>query len=187
MNVFLIADLHLSHKGIVKFLREDGVTKERPWDNTEDMDAALIDNWNNSVKEGDRVYVLGDVVINRKAMPLLGKLNGTKILIAGNHDVMRTTEYLEYFKEVKGSGVLANMLLTHIPVHPASLERWDGNFHGHLHSKSVMGQRWYRDDEGEWNYAADVIDPRYLCLSAEHVSYTPIPLEGALARFKAQQ
>jgi len=174
MNIFLIADLHLSHKGIVKFLREDGVTKERPFETTEHMDAAIISNWNNVVKEGDKVYVLGDVVINRKAMPLLGKLNGTKVLIAGNHDTMRTTEYLEYFKEVRGSGVLANMLLTHIPVHPDSLERWEGSFHGHLHSKRV------RLPDGS-------IDPRYLCLSAEHVNYTPISLEDALLKWEAQQ
>ena len=38
-ETFLISDLHLSHKGIVQFLRPDG-TKERPWDNIEDMNEA---------------------------------------------------------------------------------------------------------------------------------------------------
>ena len=48
-NTFIISDTHFSHKGIVKFLRADGVTKERPWGTIEKMDEALVANWNSVV------------------------------------------------------------------------------------------------------------------------------------------
>ena len=174
MNIFICGDTHLGHQGITKFLRDDNITKERPWDNIEEMDEAIISNWNSVVRPQDKVYVLGDVVINRKHMHKIGQLNGTKILIAGNHDVMRTTEYLEYFKEVKGVGVLSDFVLTHIPIHPCSLERWSGSWHGHLHSKEVM-------------LPNGNVDTRYMCLSMEHINFTPISLEDAKKKFYARK
>ena len=170
MNIFLAADLHLGHQGITKFLRSDNITKERPWDNIEEMDEAIISNRNRVVSPLDKVYVLGDVVINRKHMHKIGQLNGVKILIAGNHDVMRTTEYLEYFKEVKGIGVLSDFVLTHIPIHPYSLGRWSGNWHGHLHSSQVLLP------DGR-------IDTRYMCVSMEHIDFTHISLEDAKKKY----
>jgi len=182
MNTFLIADTHISHKGIVKFLREDG-TKERPWDNTEEMDEALVNNWNSVVRTKDTVYHLGDVVINRSALPVLSRLNGTKILVQGNHDVHRPSEYLEHFKSVNAYKVIDSFLLSHIPVHPCSIERWSGNFHGHLHSRSVM---MYKKTLGP-NGGSFVKDTRYLCLSVENINYTPISLEDAKKKFQEQQ
>jgi calcineurin-like phosphoesterase family protein len=180
-TTFVCSDSHFSHRGIVKFLREDNVTKERPWDTIEEMDEALVKNWNSVVRPTDTVYHLGDVVINRSALPILGRLNGTKILVKGNHDVFRAEEYLEYFKDIRGSAVLNNLVMTHIPLHPASIERWDGNVHGHLHSKRVMTVDYRGGD------MFDVIDPRYLCVSMEHINYTPISLEEVMKRFKEQQ
>lgn len=181
MNIFLVSDTHFSHRGIVKFLRADGVTKERPWDSIEEMDETLIKNWNSVVRPQDRTYHLGDVVINRSALPILNRLNGEKILVKGNHDVFRAEEYLAYFKDLRGNAVLDDFLLTHIPVHPASIERWKGNFHGHLHSNRVMHQ--YQDG----GILKIRRDPRYLCLSVEQTNFTPISLEEAKKRFKEQQ
>lgn len=172
-ETFVCADLHLSHRGIVQFKNEDG-SKVRPWDTTEDMDEALISNWNLDVRPQDKVYVLGDVVINRRALPLIGKLNGTKILVGGNHDVWRLEELTPYFKDIRGSTTLSGMILTHIPIHPQDLGRWGTNVHGHLHNKRVIAP------DG-------AIDPRYYCVSMEHINYTPIPLFKLIKRIKEQQ
>ena len=169
-NIFLVADTHFGHRGITQFLRSDGVTKERPWDNVEEMDEALVKNWNSVVGVKDKVYHLGDVVINRKALKTLGRLNGEKVLIKGNHDLFRLEEYTPYFKDIRGSHPLAGFILTHIPIHPNSISRWDGNIHGHLHSNIVT----LRDGSP---------DTRYMCLSVEHINYTPISLEDAITRF----
>ena len=182
MNVFVCADLHLSHKGIVKFLRDDG-SKERPFNTTQEMDEVIISNWNKVVKPNDMVFVLGDAVINRSALPLLGRLQGRKQLCLGNHDCFRTEEYLQYFENVRGSWSLDNFILTHIPVHPSEIGRWIGNIHGHLHSKRVMlscGYDW-SDEE------VFIQDKHYLCVSMEHINYTPISWEDCKKRFEEQQ
>ena len=179
MNIWLIADLHLSHKGIVQWLREDG-SKERPWDTIEEMNEALIENYNSVVRPKDKVYILGDVVINRSALPLIARLQGRKILVKGNHDTMRLDEYAQYFEDIRGNAVIDNHILTHIPIHPCSVGRWDANIHGHLHHNKVMmtkpGYQWFQ--------VKDIPDPRYFCVSAEQANYTPIAFEVAKKRIK---
>lgn len=181
-ETYLTSDTHFSHRGIVQFLRPDG-SKERPWDSIEEMDEALVANWNSVVRPKDSVYHLGDVVINRSALPILARLNGTKILVKGNHDVFRVEEYTPYFKDIRGSATLNGLLLTHIPVHPNSLERWGRNVHGHLHSNRVMRGKCI----GYGDYEGFEIDPRYLCVSVEHTNYTPITLSEVMTRFKDQE
>lgn len=179
-NTFIVSDCHFGHVGVTRFLNGDGL-KLRPWDNTEEMDEAMIDRWNKIVRPKDKVYNLGDVVINRRALPTLSRLNGEKVLIKGNHDVFRLDEYTPYFSDIRGVGILDGFLLSHIPVHPDSIGRWSGNFHGHLHSNHVKRiGRYVGDDEF-------VTDERYLCLCVEHTDFQPISLEDAKARFKAQQ
>ena len=118
------------------------------------------------------VYVLGDVAINRRFLPLVEKLNGKKILIKGNHDVFKIGEYLKYFHDVRGSHLLDGMILSHIPIHPDSLARFGKNVHGHLHSNRVM--------------LNDEIDPRYFCVSVEHINFRPMPLEVLRSEFAKQ-
>ena len=96
-RVFLVSDTHFGHKGVCHFLREDGETKLRPWDTPEEMDEAMVEYWNETVRPNDRVYHLGDVVINRKALSILHRLNGDKVLIKGNHDIFKLHDYTAHF------------------------------------------------------------------------------------------
>jgi len=178
-NIFITSDTHFGHAGVCRFLTDEG-TKLRPWDNAEDMDEAMIENWNAVVRPKDKTYHLGDVVINRKALKTLSRLNGDKVLIKGNHDLFKLEDYTPYFRDIRGFGALDGFALTHVPIHPASLGRWTGNFHGHLHSNRVMREGRYADDEM-------VVDEQYLCLCVEHTNFTPIALEDAKKRFEEQQ
>ena len=78
-NVFVTSDTHFGHANILTFLKSDG-TKLRPWDAVEEMDAALIKNWNDVVKPHDKIYHLGDIAINKKSLDVLAQLNGDKFL-----------------------------------------------------------------------------------------------------------
>ena len=168
-KTFLIADTHFGHVGVTKFLRNDG-TKLRPWDSVEEMDEAMVDNWNKVVGQKDVVWHLGDVVINRKALTTLGRLNGRKKLVKGNHDIFKAKDYLEYFEDIQAFHKLDEYALTHIPVHVDSVGRWaKGNIHGHLHSNRVMKRK--------WGIGKPKIDERYICVSVEHIDYTPIDFE----------
>lgn len=171
-NTFFIADTHIGHIGVTQFLNSDG-TKLRPWDNIEDMDEALVANWNSVVGSKDKVYHLGDVVINRRALPTLARLNGDKVLIKGNHDIFRLEEYARYFRDIRAYGVFDGFVATHIPIHPYSLERYKFNVHGHLHSDKVLHKEEWIDES--WYPASP--DTRYLCVSVEQINYTPISIE----------
>lgn len=179
-DVWLISDTHFTHRNIIGFTREDG-TPLRPFKSVEEMDEALVENWNSVVKPNDVVYHLGDVVINRSALPILGRLNGRKKLIRGNHDIFKTREYLPYFEEIYGSYKLSNYILTHIPIHPESIARWaNGNIHGHLHANVVMKEVHYRGEYSDYDTILKVDDSRYTCVSVEQINYTPIHLDDII-------
>ena len=182
--VFLVSDTHFGHAGVCRFLRDDG-TKLRPWDNPADMDEALVKAWNERVRPTDKVYHLGDVVINRRALSTLARLNGDKVLIRGNHDIFRDTEYREYFRELRAYHVMNGMILSHVPVHETSLSRFGTNIHGHLHANRVRRAQGVRADTGEILYGTD-IDPRYHCVCVEQTDFAPILFEDVIARIRAE-
>jgi calcineurin-like phosphoesterase family protein len=171
--------------GVCRFTRNDGVTKLRPWDSPEEMDEAMIKSWNERVKPTDKVYHLGDAVINRKALKTLGRLNGDKVLIRGNHDIFRDDEYRMYFRELRAYHVMNGLILSHIPVHEASLGRFGCNIHGHLHANRVMKARGVDARTGEILYS-DEIDPRYWCACVEQTDFAPILFEDVLKRITEQ-
>lgn len=175
-SVFLVSDTHFGHQGVCRFMRNDGVTKLRPWDNADEMDEAMVKAWNETVKPNDKVYHLGDVVINRKALKTLARLNGDKILIKGNHDIFRLDEYTPYFRDIRGYHVMKGMILSHVPVHHESLGRFGTNIHGHLHSNRVM-----RLDRGR-----EVVDVRYHCVCVEQTDFRPILFEDVVKRIKEE-
>lgn len=176
-SVFLVSDTHFGHMGVCKFTRNDGVTKLRPWDSPEEMDEAMVKAWNETVKPTDKVYHLGDVVINRKAMKIMHRLNGDKVLIRGNHDIFKDEEYREHFRELRAYHVMNGMILSHIPLHPESLGRFGVNIHGHTHANRVM------KDNG---YGKQVIDPRYHCVCVEQTDFRPILFEQVINKIVAE-
>ena len=177
--VFLVSDTHFGHAGVCRFTRNDGVTKLRPWDSAEEMDEAMVAAWNDRVRPNDKVYHLGDVVINRKALPILNRLNGDKVLIRGNHDIFKDEDYTPYFRSLRGYHVMNGMILSHVPIHPESLGRFGVNIHGHTHANRVM-----RDLAvcGRDN----VIDTRYHCVCVEQTDFAPILFEDVIKRIKAE-
>lgn len=174
-SVFLVSDTHFGHLGVCKFTRNDGVTKLRPWDSPEEMDEEMVKRWNETVKPTDKVYHLGDVVINRKAMGIMRRLNGDKVLIRGNHDIFRDEEYREHFRELRAYHVMNGMILSHIPIHSESLGRFGTNIHGHTHANRVM--------TGIKNFK---IDPRYHCVCVEQTDFRPILFEDVIKRIKEE-
>jgi calcineurin-like phosphoesterase family protein len=155
-EVFLISDTHFGHNNIIKYCN-------RPYENVDEMDSALIKNWNSVVGPNDKVYHLGDLTMNPKHLWIMDHLNGTKILIKGNHDIFPIKEYLPHFKDIRGSHSIAEMLLTHIPVNKQQSSRYKANVHGHLHDKLIK-------------------DNWYINVSVEQINYTPIALDDVIAK-----
>jgi len=154
----------------------------------------MVKLWNDKVRPNDKVYHLGDVVINRKALSIMSRLNGDKVLIRGNHDIFRDDEYRKYFRELRAYHVMNGMILSHIPIHPDSVGRFGTNIHGHLHTNRVMRTvdrgEVNNDDiynQGQWipNLVQE-IDPRYHCVCVEQTDFAPILFEDVIKRIEAE-
>jgi calcineurin-like phosphoesterase family protein len=182
--VFLVSDTHFGHAGVCKFTRDDG-NKLRPWTDPAEMDEAMIARWNERVKATDKVYHLGDVVINRRSLKTLARLNGDKVLIRGNHDIFPDAEYREYFRELRAYHVMNGMILSHIPVHEASLGRFGVNIHGHTHANRVKRARGVDARTGEILYGNEP-DVRYHCVCVEQTDFAPILFEDVIKRIEAE-
>jgi calcineurin-like phosphoesterase family protein len=164
MTVWLISDTHFDHANMLKFVNYHGVPIRPGFPTLEAMNEHMVEAWNSVVKDNDKVYHLGDVAMRLSGLRFVSRLKGKKRLVRGNHDIYPTTEYLNAgFQEIHGMRVLANLLLTHAPVHPEIMGRFRGNVHGHIHERpSPLGP--------------------YLNVSVEPLHYTPITLEDALSR-----
>lgn len=178
-NVFLTSDTHFGHVNICKFTNYDG-SPVRPWDSVEEMDEEMVKRWNETVGPKDKVYHLGDVVINRRALATLDRLNGDKVLIKGNHDIFPLKDYVKYFRDIRGYHVLDGMILSHIPVSKGSIARFGTNIHGHTHGNRVT------KTVGIWPFKKQVIDPDYFCVCVEQTDFRPISFEDVMKRIKDQ-
>jgi calcineurin-like phosphoesterase family protein len=194
VNRFVISDTHFGHTNSwEKFKLVDG-SPLRPFTSTEEMDETMIERWNAKVKPGDTVYHLGDVVINKKSLHLVSRLNGRKILIRGNHDIFKDEEYRDVgFEQIHGVRVFVDkFILSHIPLHPDCVtDRFRVNVHGHLHANQVMRDVERCVESGINDYYTQIpavyetvkeIDPRYLCVSVEHTNYEPLHFDEVQAR-----
>jgi len=154
MAQWFTADLHLGHKGILR---------HRPqFLDLDQMHASIINNWNAVVTEGDEVWVLGDVAMREHALPLMDQMNGTKHLVAGNHDdchpashrsnpAKHMARYERHFASIHlGTVEMDDVLLCHFPYwgdHTASARfkehrpQYTGKvlLHGHCH---LAWKRW---------------------------------------------
>lgn len=166
-KTWVAGDHHFGHKNIVRFLREDG-TKLRPFETIEEHDNEIIRRHNSVVGDDDRVYCLGDFGNPR----IVENLRGRLVLVKGNHDDLKLSKY-DGFQDIRSYVVKKGFIMSHIPIHPGSMGRWQINIHGHLHA-GVVGNDPY-DNPG-----VNKPDPRYVCVSLEHTDYYPMDLQKVL-------
>ena len=135
------SDLHFGHKNIIDLCK-------RPFVDVDQMDAVLIEKWNCKVKKNDIVYLIGDVVWDKKKVAYyLEQLSGKKILVAGNHDStwIKREDCKKYFEEI------VPYLEVHLNGHPITMchypmLEWRSSreeskrklgylIHGHIHNR----------------------------------------------------
>lgn len=173
-NIWVTSDTHYNHEKILEFYDYNG-NRTRSFDNVDQMNECLLDNWNSVVKPGDIVYHLGDVFFGdrekfKKDWP---KFNGSKRLIVGNHDDILFLSSGGFFKKVLMWRMFTehNILLSHVPLHVSSLYRGKDtslpmfNVHGHIHTMA--------SPEGP-----------YHCVCVEQTNYTPVNIEDLSSKAK---
>ena len=177
-NVFFTSDLHFGHRNILEFCK-------RPFNSVEEMDEALIENWNSVVKPNDLVFNLGDFAFapRWRWYKILGRLNGVHTLILGNHDITRWPgdNVMELFHRVEQQMILKigerYVYLNHYPFlcyggSYRSPEQAVWNLHGHVHSSPNPTERRGKDEERlsyRFPYQYDV--------GVDNNNYTPVSWE----------
>ena len=129
METYYIADMHLGHKNILAY-------DNRPFKVIEEHDCAIINNWNNRVKEEDDVYILGDISWYNpdKTYDIIKSLNGNKHLVIGNHDyeLLKNDKIKSLFVEIDDYIELNNdssgIILCHYPIC-----MFKNNYYGWIH------------------------------------------------------
>jgi calcineurin-like phosphoesterase family protein len=169
-NIFLVSDTHFGHSNILNFTDKAG-NYLRPFSCVEEMDEHMISKWNSVVRPQDKVYHLGDVAMSKQHIATIGRCNGHKRLVRGNHDTHKIQLYLPYFEEIYATRLLDHMLLSHIPVHPWSVGKSVANIHGHVHN----------------SVPALHFGTKYFNVSVEVIDYTPVSLEDLKIRVAKQQ
>ncbi len=155
-KVFLISDMHFGHRNIMKY-------ENRPFDNVDDMDMAIINNWNQVVDKGDKIFILGDVSFYNKdkTTDIIKMLNGYKMLILGNHDRDRSLNWWKDtgIDEISKYPIIYDefYIFSHEPLYLNENMPY-ANIHGHTHHLRYDSRQFFN-------------------VSVECINYTPIEFE----------
>lgn len=159
--IYVISDTHFNHKNIIEYCN-------RPFKTVDEMNSALIHNWNSIIAPNDTVYFLGDFCLGSKEgfRRITAALNGRKFFVFGNHDrisrsavVIAGWEEAKYFYDIEYNG--QKIRLQHHP---------DANFdddtlliYGHVHDKP-----------------AEELPHKSFCACVELHNYIPVSLDYVL-------
>lgn len=198
-NVWFTADLHLSHKNILKHQKQR--CEHMSLISDDDIlnhDRYIIDMWQRMTKRNDHIYVLGDFILDNyeNSMNILNQLknNGCKIhLIVGNHDKQTAKmnnmfESIDLIKKVvfkKDNFPFLcedfEVVMCHYP-----MKTWDNKcrgsmqLYGHVHSNSLWIDE---DDDLCLNVGIDNPFCDYQLLSLENIyCYYLSKLNGLLPK-----
>jgi len=146
--IWVTSDTHFGHSNILKYC-------DRPYSSVEEMDAALIRNWNQLISPSDVVYHLGDFTLRKSADEYLQQLNGMIRIIPGSHDYWikkfcmeqyhGRVEILPLYYSIHSLG--KRVVLCHYP-----MISWEASYHGsyhlHGHTHGHLDNTQYRYDVG---------------------------------------
>lgn len=161
---FYTSDTHFGHTNILK--HQD---RYKLWQTAEEMDEGLVQRWNSVVGAKDTILHLGDVFFHLPQV--LGRLNGKKFLIIGNHDHKQLRELSKHFTIHERDIVVdkdKKTVMSHYPIYD-----WPHKFHGwsHIHGHS---------------HGTKIYDPMAVDVGVDCWDYTPITFDKVLEKIKSQ-
>jgi len=188
-DVFFVADHHFSHSNIIIYcdrpwLRPGDLDENRRWiskdiaaERAEEMDEAMVENWNAKVSKGDTVYVVGDFMFAKETSAvetMLERLHGQKHLVIGSHDRKTTLQakgWAHQAHKIKRRFENRLIVMNHNPEFS-----WDSKIHGawmvhgHVHG-NLQNSFEFKDVPWEYLLICDV------GVDCPHVSFAPMAYE----------
>lgn len=139
-KLYFTSDWHIGHKNVLKF-------DQRPFQDLNHMHSVLVKNFNHLVPKHGITYFLGDMGLCSHGLlkKVIDQLNGTKILVRGNHDGNMNSMYNAGFDVVIDKAQITigkNIVtMTHCPL--VGVFREDTtNMHG-----ASPGENWHKENK----------------------------------------
>ncbi|MGI6221151.1 MAG: metallophosphoesterase [Coriobacteriales bacterium] len=156
MALYFTSDLHLGHEAIIEM-------NARPFASVEEMNAALIDNINETVSANDTLFILGDFsyrIRRDESVELAERIACRNIhLVKGNHDKdfskFGVFKSIRDYRELRYGEEKRRFVLFHYPIASwAGMRGGSIHLHGHIHTggdnlnKSNFANGFFRYDVG---------------------------------------
>ncbi len=142
-NHFVTSDWHTGHLKSIDF-------DQRPFKDLVHMHTKIVENFNKTVPVGGTCYHLGDVGFKDKNVTrdIINSLNGTQILILGNHDDGIESMMKLGFDVVMYGAVIylqgQRVTMSHCPLKGVKREPTD-----HFHNEKRRGENWHGESKNE--------------------------------------
>jgi calcineurin-like phosphoesterase family protein len=160
-QIFFTSDWHIGHTNVIRL-------SQRPFRDVEHMAEVLVNNFNACARPGALTYFLGDMGLckGEELKAVVSKLNGTKVLVLGNHDKNHEAMFKIGFDAVVNSATIyvahQRVTLSHCPLRGVWREATEGmkdstgaeNWHGE--AKQV---RFSIADEGQFHLHGHIHSP----------------------------
>lgn len=145
--IFFTSDLHIGHANVIVF-------DKRPFKDVDHMHRVLINNYNATVPKNGICYFLGDIGLCKSdvLINVMKELNGTKVLVMGNHDRNTHSMYAQGFDVVLNAGIFYignhRVSMSHCPLPGVKREEITGmkgakdgeNWHGEFKNAKFTSQ-----------------------------------------------
>ena len=201
MANYFISDLHIGHKNVLNCEGSSNFDG-RNFKTFDEMNQAILNNWNSVINNGDHVYILGDTLWKEtdENIALISQFKGNLHAIKGNHDRFSDARYRRLFceicdyKEVSDNinGKNYNVVLFHYPImfwNKMKQVNNDGSprtknynilLYGHTHNSNEekLYQQFLKYINDNYGYGAMAFNVG--CMMP-YMNYTPRTLEEILA------
>lgn len=187
-----ISDLHFHHMNIIKY-------DNRPFENVDEHDAYIVQEWNKVVAPEDDVYILGDILLtNGQKMlnyraKILSKLNGKLHLVVGNHDgefsvllksgLFESVKDIESIVEPTGRRIVA----CHYPLMSwANMYKGCIHLYGHVHNFTEDA---YQVEKYKQSFLLNgkELSMYNVCASLPWINYVPRTLEEIISGYEREK
>jgi calcineurin-like phosphoesterase family protein len=154
MRVWFTSDTHFYHKNIIKYCP----TNRGHFKDENEMTEYLVSVWNERVGRDDLVFHLGDVALGnpQRAIEVLRRLNGMKVLVKGNHDTRLLTyrAFVNVWEGIYDAYTEIEIDDTPIVLSHQPMSKWNKmeegayHLHGHVHGNHMNRETGRRMDVG---------------------------------------
>lgn len=199
-NIFFTADWHLGHAKSIEY-------DNRPFRDMDHMIASMVKRFNATVPEGATTYFLGDMGFGNIIKDTVDQLNGTKILVLGNHDKGARAmsrlgfDLVLYMASINVASEVVTM--THCPlrgIHREDVTGMAGNQTGNHWHNEQKNQKFSIPDWGQFHLHGHIHSPnhgksvkilgRQMDVGVPANKYTPISIsqiESWIAKTKREE